>query len=389
MKQHRQSARQSWPLALVATATAAWSLSSVADTRPLLEQRADAQPEATGIQVRTLVDGLDSPWGLAFLPDGDMLVTEQGGRLLRVAGDDYSTHVVDGAPASTRHGQGGLMDVLLHPAYADNQLVYFSYTHACDEAGTYTTRVSRGRLDGDVLADSEVLFTAQPCFDTGRHFGSRLVIQDGYLFVAVGDRGNRELAQSLETHNGKVIRLHEDGRVPEDNPFAAEAGALPEIWTYGHRNPQGMAEDPRSGRLWTVEHGPRGGDEVNILAPGNNYGWPTITYGEEYRGGKIGIGTHKEGMQQPLHYWVPSIATGNLAFYLQGSYGDWGPSLLVTGLAGTQIARLALDGDTVREETTLMKDLGWRVRDVRVGPDGLIYALADESRLIRLEPAAP
>lgn len=380
---------RSWTTLSATLLAACWSLVGLADTRPLMAQQGDAAPAETGVQVRTLVEGLDSPWGLAFLPGGDLVVTEQGGRLLRVDGKSFDLRGIDNAPPSTEHGQGGLMDVLPHPDFADNRLLYFSYTHACEEPGTYTTRVSRARLDGDALAEHEILFTARPCFEARQHFGSRLVLQDGFLFITVGDRGNRDLAQSLETHNGKVMRLHEDGRVPQDNPFVDEGEALPEIWTYGHRNPQGMAEDPRTGQIWTVEHGPRGGDEVNILAPGTNYGWPVITYGEEYRGGKIGIGTRKEGMAQPLHYWVPSIATGNMAFYLGDRYPGWEPSLLVTGLAGTRIARLALAGDAVTEEITLMKDLGWRVRDVRVGPDGLVYALADESRLIRLEPPSP
>jgi glucose/arabinose dehydrogenase len=277
------------------------------------------------------------------------------------------------------------MDVLVHPEFATNQWVYLSYTVESD--GKYSTRVSRARLRDATLHDLEPLFTAQPFYKQKRHFGSRLVLADGYLFITVGDRGNRDLAQSLATHNGKVIRLTESGDVPADNPFIATAGALPEIYSYGHRNPQGMARHPVDGSIWVAEHGPQGGDEVNRVRAGANYGWPLITYGEEYGGGKIGQGSRAEGMEQPIVYWVPSIGTGGIDFYTGDYYPNWRPSLLVSGLRLTRIARLELDGEGLGQETKLLADLGMRIRDVQVGPDGLVYALAAGSRLVRLELA--
>ena len=340
--------------------------------------------EQTPVLVNTLVDGLKDPWGMDFLPDGSLLVTELGGQLKHIDIETFQATAIANVPESAKAGQGGLMDVLVHPDFERNRLVYLSYS--VSEDGRYSTRVSRARLEGTALTDVQTLFTAQPFFRERRHFGSRLLLDGGYLFITVGDRGNRELAQSLSTHNGKVIRLTEDGGVPEDNPFVAEEGALPEIWTYGHRNPQGMALHPVNGQIWVSEHGPRGGDEVNALTPGANYGWPVITYGEEYSGGKIGVGTHAEGMEQPLVYWVPSIGAGNIDFYTGDLYPGWTDSLLVAGLKLTRISRLELDGDALGKETRLLANLGMRVRDLEVGPDGMVYALAGGSRLIRLQP---
>jgi glucose/arabinose dehydrogenase len=274
--------------------------------------------------------------------------------------------------------------VLVHPRFSENSLVYLSYSVAAEEG--FTTRVARGRLRGSALEDLEVIFTALPAFPERRHFGSRLLLDEGYLYITVGDRGNRDLAQALHTHNGKVIRLTEDGHVPPDNPFVGQAGARGEIYSYGHRNPQGIAKHPVNGSIWLAEHGPQGGDEINILRRGANYGWPVITYGEEYGGGKIGEGTHKEGMEQPLVYYTPSVAVGGIHFYAGDAYPGWRPSLLVSSLRLTRINRLELDGDGVGKETRLLGDLNMRIRDVQVGPDGLVYALADRSRLIRLEP---
>ncbi|NQY01777.1 MAG: PQQ-dependent sugar dehydrogenase [Halieaceae bacterium] len=337
-----------------------------------------------GIAMHTLLDNLDQPWGMDFLPNGSLLVTELEGSLLRVDGSTFATTAIAGLPEVTATGQGGLMDVLVHPQFASNQTIYLSYTVAQDRK--YSTRVSRARLVGDALVDVESLFTAQPFFSQRRHFGSRLLWDNGYLFITVGDRGNRDRAQDLDTHNGKVIRLHDDGRVPADNPFVDLADALPEIWTYGHRNPQGMAKHPVSGEIWVAEHGPRGGDEVNALAAGTNYGWPVITYGKEYSGGNIGVGTHADGMAQPLIYWVPSIGAAGMDFYSGDAYPGWSPSLLVAGLKLTRISRLKLTDSGLGAETRLLSDLKMRIRDVQVGPDGLIYALADGSRLIRLQP---
>lgn len=339
----------------------------------------------SGIRVKTLARGLRAPWGIGFLPDGSLLLTERAGALKLVDPGTGSVLEITGLPPVAAPGQGGLMDVLVHPDFSRNRLIYFSYT--VEEDGNYSTRVSRARLQGTVLQALEELFTAQPFFAERRHFGSRLLLDGGYLYITVGDRGNRDLAQRLGTHNGKVIRLTEAGAVPRDNPFVAVPGARPEIWTFGHRNPQGIARHPRDGGIWVVEHGPQGGDEVNRLRPGANYGWPVITYGEEYGGGQIGEGQKKEGMEQPLVYWVPSIGTAGMAFYTGAAYPGWKDSLLVAGMRLTRISRLELEGSGLGRETHLLANLKLRIRDVRVGPDGLVYALADDSRLVRLEPA--
>jgi len=339
--------------------------------------------EPSGLEMVTLVDDLDEPWGMDFLPNGGLLVTEKSGHLKLIAPDTFAVTEIQGVPASVAVGQGGLMDVLVHPEFGKNGWIYLSYTVA--EGDKYSTRVSRARLLDGALVDLEDLFTAQPYFKERRHFGSRLLIDKGYLYISVGDRGNRPLAQSLTTHNGKVIRLTEGGAVPADNPFVDVDDALPEIWTFGHRNPQGMAQHPYNGSIWVAEHGPQGGDELNVLKRGANYGWPLVTYGEEYGGGKIGEGSHKGGTEQPLVYWVPSIGTGNIAFYTGDAYPQWIDSLLVSGLKLTRISRLELNGDGVGSETRLLANLNLRIRDVQTGPDGLVYALAGGSRVIRLQ----
>ncbi len=347
---------------------------------------APAVEPLSGIALVTVVEGLDEPWGMDFLPDRRLLVTEKSGALKRIDPASGAIDLIEGVPESVAPGQGGLLDVLVHPDFADNGWVYLSYVVAGEEADQTTTRVSRGRLVDDTLQDVEVLFTAEPAFNTRRHYGSRLLLDDGYLYITVGDRGNRHLAQSLETHNGKVIRLTEEGAIPLDNPFAGKSGAQAEIWSYGHRNPQGMAKHPLSGAIWVAEHGPQGGDEINVLKRGANYGWPLATYGEEYGGGKIGEGTHKQGTEQPLVYWVPSIGASGIAFYNADTYSDWAPSLLVGALKLTRLDRLQLEGEGVGEETQLMGALKLRIRDVQVGPDGRVYLLADGSRLLRLDP---
>ncbi|MEP6389844.1 MAG: PQQ-dependent sugar dehydrogenase [Halioglobus sp.] len=343
-------------------------------------------PDLGDVTMVTLVEELDDPWGMDFLPGGDLLVTEKTGRLNRIDGKTWASAPVSGLPEiAQKAGQGGLLDVLVHPDFANTRWVYFSYAIADGE--TYTTRVSRGRLEGNSLSDVETLFTAEPFFKTRRHFGSRLLLDDGYLYITVGDRANRDLAQSLATHNGKVMRLREDGAIPQDNPFVDNAEARPEIWTYGHRNPQGMAKHPVDGSIWIAEHGPQGGDEINVLSRGNNYGWPLVTYGEEYGGGKIGQGKALDGTVQPIKYWVPSIGTGGIEFYTGDAYSRWQPSLLVAGLKLTHISRLELAGDGVGKEYLLLDERKLRIRDVQFGPDGKLYALAGGDRLIRLDPA--
>lgn len=349
---------------------------------------ARVQSEAHAFRVVTLVRGLAHPWGLAFLPDGRLLVTERPGRLRLIDQGRLLPEPVRGLPDIRQHGQGGLLDIALHPRFADNALVYLSYAGR-DRDGV-GTEVLRGRLAGDRLTDLRVVFRMRPKLDTGFHFGARLVFdRAGLLYVTLGDRGHPERAQRLDDHVGTVVRITDDGRVPADNPFVNRRGALPEIYSYGHRNIQAAALHPQSGRVWVVEHGPQGGDEVNVLRPGVNYGWPVITYGVEYgSGAPIGEGTRKQGMAQPLWYWVPtSIAPSGAAFYLGERFPRWRGDLFVGALRERMLVRLKLDGERVVGEERLLQGLG-RIRDVRVGPDGLVYLLTDEAdgRLLRLEP---
>jgi glucose/arabinose dehydrogenase len=346
--------------------------------------------EDHAVRVVRLVERLDHPWGLAFLPDGRMLVTERAGRL-RIIGKDFKLEPqpVSGVPAVAVHGQGGLLDVALHPRHSENGLIYLSYAARGD--GGIGTEVARGRLSGDKLEDVQVIFRQQPKSGAGQHFGSRLVFdRNGLLYITLGDRGAQRRAQRPDDHAGSVIRLHDDGRVPKDNPYVDKAGWKPEKFTLGNRNMQGAALHPRTGALWTHEHGPQGGDEINIIRPGANYGWPVITYGANYgTGTKIGEGTEKAGMEQPLHYWVPSIAPSGMAFYTGDRFPKWQGDLFVGALRDAMLVRLKLDGDKIVREERMLKNTLGRIRDVRSGPDGFIYLLTDESNgvLARLEPA--
>ena len=334
----------------------------------------DAEPTARdqGLALVPVTTALAAPWGMDFLGDRELLITEQGGRLLRLDLSSGELREIAGVPETEVFGQGGLLDVLVEPTGA-GPMVYLSYAHITDDGAT--TRIAKANLVGDRLENLQVLFTAEPYYRTKRHFGSRLLIVDDYLFFTVGDRGNRQYAQDLSRHNGKVMRLNKDGSVPGDNPFVGRDDARPEIWTYGHRNPQGLAQHP-DGSIWVSEHGPQGGDELNRLEPGNNYGWPVITYGEEYGGGKIGEGTRKPGMEQPEHYYVPSIATCGIDFYTADTYPGWSDSVLVSALALTHLNRVALDGDGVGSEYRYFEDAKMRFRDVQTGPDGYVYVLA-------------
>ena len=343
----------------------------------------------TKVTVTTVAGGLEHPWSLAFLPDGRMLVTERPGRLRIVAPNGALSAPVVGVPAVDAVGQGGLLDVILDPRFAENSTIYLSYAEP-GPGGTNGTAVARARLDGGRLADVKVIFRQQPKFKRNHHFGSRLVFaRDGNLFVTTGERNSqRDKAQDLGTHIGKVVRITSDGKVPADNPFADREGALPENWSYGHRNLQGAALHPATGELWTHEHGPRGGDEINIARAGRNYGWPVITYGREYSGPAIGEGTAKAGMEQPLHYWVPSIAPSGMAFHDGRGYPAWKGQLFVGALAAAQLVRLAVepDGKVLHEERIA---IGKRVRDVREGPDGALYIVTDEDagEILRVVPA--
>ena len=350
-------------------------------------------------RVVTIADSLENPWSIAFLPGGDMLITERPGRLRILRKGKLLPNPVEGVPAVRQGGQGGLLDVVLHPAFATNRLIYFTYAKASTDTVQGTTVVARARFENDRLTNVQEIFTAK-VWSTGRgHHGSRLAFdRNGFLFITLGDRqvppsGNLEAhpAQNLSNHFGKIIRLHEDGRVPADNPFVSREYALPEIWSYGHRNVQGLAIHPETGDVWATEHGPQGGDELNLIQPGKNYGWPVIGFGVNYRtGAAIHSGTHKEGMEQPVHVWVPSIATSGLLFYTGDKFPGWRGSLFVGGMQGEQLTRLTLDGRRVMNEEKLVQRMG-RVRDVRQSPDGYIYLAIDnregkKTPILRLEP---
>ena len=347
----------------------------------------------------TVVDGLDVPWSIAWLPDGDMLVTERPGRLRIVRDGTLLPDPVPGVPEVFARGQGGLFEVLPHPDFATNRLLYLSYARPKGENST--TAVIRGRFEGDRLTGVVDVFEAQA--RGGGHYGGRLVWdRDGYLFASAGDRMARpagdlsaHAAQDLSNHHGVVVRLHDDGRVPDDNPFVGQPGALPEIWTYGHRNPQGLLVHPETGALWANEHGPEGGDELNLIQLGLNYGWPVVGYGVNYRSGTaIHSATRGEGLESPAHFWVPSIGTSGLMVYTGDRFPAWRGSFFTGGMSGQQLARLTPSVDRpgrIEQEETLAYGIG-RVRDVRQGPDGYIYLAVEHrdgpSRIVRLEPVA-
>ena len=338
----------------------------------------------------TVAGGLEHPWALAFLPDGRFLVTERPGRMRVVNAQGRLSPPLPGVPAVAARGQGGLLDVVLDSAFASNRTLYFCYSEPGQ--GGNSTAMARARLvaDDSRLEDVRVIFSARPKVSSNMHFGCRIVeARDGTLFLALGERFSRkEDAQTLDNHHGKVVRVNKDGTVPRDNPFAGRAGALPEIWSLGHRNPQGAALGP-DGRVWLNEHGPQGGDEINVPQPGRNHGWPVITHGENYGGGKIGEGlTRREGMEQPLHYWVPSIAPSGMAFLGSDRYGaGWRGNLFVGSLKFGYLDRIELADGKVTRETKLLQGVG-RVRDVRQGPDGLLYLVTDEDdgKIVRVLP---
>lgn len=333
-------------------------------------------------RVDSVVEGLVRPWSMAFLPNGDMLVTEKAGTLRIVRDGKLLKAPVAGLPDVYSEGQAGLLDVVPHPDFEKNRLLYITYSKPLED-GESTTAVIRGRFKDDKLGDVEELFEAK---SRGRgHYGSRLAFDgNGYIFVSIGDRqarpqGDLEAhpSQDLSNHHGVVIRLHEDGRVPEDNPFVDDKNALPEIWSYGHRNPQGLIADLESGRVWVTEHGPQGGDELNLIAAGANYGWPVIGFGVNYGSGDaIHASTRRDGMEQPVRVWVPSIGTSGLAVYDGDQFPRWRGSLLAGGLSGNVLSLLHMDGEGVKREEELVNGLG-RIRDVRVGPEGAVYLAID------------
>jgi len=349
-------------------------------------------------RIVTVATGFVNPWSVAFLPGGDLLVTERAGRLRIVRGGKLLPTPVAGVPAVVAAGQGGLLDVALHPAFAQNKIIYLTYSKQI--TGGSTTALYRARFENDALVDGKDIFVAETKGRPG-HFGSRITFDKaGHVYISVGDRQigpegdlTAHPAQQLSNHHGKIIRLMDDGRVPADNPFVNKAGAKPEIWSYGHRNPQGLTIHPVTGDLWEIEHGPQGGDELNLIEAGKNYGWPVVGFGVNYGPGKaIHASTMLPGMENAKNVWVPSIATSGLLVYTGTKFPEWKGSVFVGGLAGQRLVRLTLDGQKAEVVDNLVKNQG-RVRDVRQGPDGFIYLALDDQQgkptsVVRLEPVA-
>ena len=352
-------------------------------------------------RVVTVADGLVNPWGLAFLPGGDILVSERPGRIRIIRNGRLLPDPVPGLPSVRAEGQGGLLDLEVHPDFASNRLIYFSYSKPSEDGTRGTTAVARGRFENDRLTGVEDIFVAELWSQGRGHYGSRLRFDgNGYLHVTLGDRqvppaGDLAAhpAQDLSNHFGTTVRLHDDGRVPADNPFVGREGALPQIWTYGHRNSQGLALHPETGEVWATEHGPQGGDELNLLRPGTNYGWPVVGFGVNYRTGlAIHEGTMHEGMEPPVHVWVPSIGTSGLIIYSGDEFPEWRGSFFAGGMVGQQLVRLTVDGLQVMNVEQLYQRKG-RIRDVEQGPDGYIYLAIEDSQgaptpIVRLEPVA-
>lgn len=364
------------PAALLAVPASCGAQSRVIDT------------EAGGIRVETVASGLARPWAMAFLPDGRMLVTERPGNLRILAADNRLSEPLAGVPEMAAGGQGGLLDVAIDPDFRSNRRVYLSFAEPGD--GGASTAVARGVLAEDGLEDLEVIFRQEPKVGGGNHFGSRLVFRgDGTLFVTMGDRFKFDPAQDPSNHIGAIARINPDGSVPDDNPLVGDATARPEIWSYGHRNVQGAALNPETGELWTHEHGPRGGDEVNVARAGENYGWPLVSMGEHYDGRPIARPETRPQFAEAIHYWVPSIAPSGMAFYTGELFPAWRGDVLVGALVAQSLVRLSLDGETVTNEERI--DLGARIRDVDQGPDGAVYVVTDASdgRILRLTPEQP
>ncbi len=380
------------PLLAAATlVVASASLAGCSDGVPL--HAGDLIRPAGGVgdfEVMVVADGLAHPWGIAFLPGGDILVTERPGRLRMIQDGRLLPDPISGVPEVVARGQGGLLDVTLHPDFAENRLVYLSYSKDVG-SGRTTTAVARGVLDGMALTSVEEVIETAAVGSPGRHYGSRLDFdRDGYLFITVGDRGDMNRAQDLSDHVGTTLRLHDDGRVPDDNPFVGEEGVLPEIFTWGNRNAQGQAVHPETGQIWQNEHGPRGGDEVNLILAGRNYGWPAITHGVDYSGRQITPDTAREGMEQPILHWTPSIAVSGMDFYTGDAFSDWQGNLFVGALRHQHIRRLTMDGDRIVDQEVLLADLNKRIREVATGPDGYLYLLTDQGagQVLRIQPAA-
>ncbi len=373
-------------------AALAWMLACTAAGGADAQTSQRMRTDKAEVVVETVAEGLQNPWGLAFLPDGGMLVTERPGRLRIVRADGSLSAPVSGLSGIAARGQGGLLDVALSPDFTRNRLVYLSFAE--DRGGGRAgTSVMRGRLspDGTALETPQVIFRQEPAHTGGNHFGSRLAFdRDGNLFVTVGDRFDlRAQAQNRANLLGKVIHIRPDGTPAPNNPYLNQEGIRPEIWSIGHRNVQAAALHPTTGELWTIEHGARGGDEVNIPRKGRNYGWPVITYGVDYSGAKIGEGTAKPGMEQPVYYWDPSIAPSGMIFYTGDKFPAWRGSILTGALKSQLVSRLETSGDRITHEERMLQGIGDRIRDVRQGPDGYVYLLTDsaQGRVLRVRPA--
>ena len=334
------------------------------------------------------IDELEIPWGMAFLPDGSMLITEKSGNLISFK--DGQKVTISNVPEVYVRGQGGLLDLKLHPNYKNNGWIYISYSSSeGDEKGGHTA-IMRAKLTNNSLTDKELLYKASPNTTKGQHFGSRIGFDNqSYLYFSIGERGARdENPQDITRDGGKIYRLYDDGRIPEDNPFVGTDGAKTAIYSYGHRNPQGMVKHPNTGDIWVNEHGPQGGDEINIIKKGANYGWPLVTYGVNYSGTPITDKTEMEGMEQPIHYWVPSIAPSGMAFVASDRYTGWKGNLLIGSLKFQYVELLEMDGNKVVKREKILADKG-RVRDIKQGPDGLIYVAVEGKGIYKLVPSTP
>lgn len=369
-------------LTLVAGAISIWTSCGPKEQEQVIDERFATQTEKLLIKVDTVHSGLENPWGMTWLADGRMLVTERKGEILIFKDDKFTGEKIQGLPPVHNVNQAGLLDIAVHPKHAENGWIYIAYAKHFEDS-TGATTIMRFKLDGNNAVNQEELIVAGPSWKGGRHFGSRIVFDnEGYLYFSNGDKGNIPMnAQNLNNAHGKVHRIMDDGTIPSDNPFTDSLGNVSSIWSYGNRNPQGLYFDKANNRLWEVEHGPMGGDELNIIEKGKNYGWPVITYGINYDGTPITEITEKEGMEQPVHYWVPSIATCGLTVVISDRYPTWKGNVLVAALAKQHIARVELDGTTYVGEEKLLQDIG-RVRQVAESPDGYIYAITELTGLV-------
>lgn len=343
------------------------------------------QPEEINYTFETVASSIDIPWGMTWLPDGSMLVTEKAGAIYKIK--DKTRTEITNVPKVVVRGQGGLLDIAVHPNYDKNGWIYITYSSDEGEGNGAHTKLVRAKLNGNALTNIETLYKATPNTTKGQHFGSRIAFDnDGFVYFTIGDRGNHpENPQDIKRDGGKVYRLHDDGKIPTDNPFVGQSGAKEAVYSYGHRNAQGMAKHPVSGKIWLHEHGPKGGDEINIVKKAANYGWPVITYGIDYDGSTISKLTEKEGMEQPIYYWTPSIAPSGMAFVVGDRYPSWKGHLLAGSLSFEYLELVKLDGEKVVGRQKVATDIG-RLRDVKQGPDGFIYMAVEGKGIIKIVP---